>query len=209
MKNIKSYKDFNEEINWKTGIAGAALGASLLTNPMISKSQDVNRIERSIDQSKIIDAKLDNILNEIYSNIKSEDSAKYIELFNKLSNHLSSKYGVVISKQDIQKIDKNKASKMSIFEILGWLGSICLAVCGLPQAWMSFKDKHSEGMSWAFILLWAFGEAFALTYVYDKLDAPLLLNYLTNILVVGIILYYKINPKNQIDQLPDEISEEI
>ena len=59
---------------------------------------------------------------------------------------------------------------------------------------MSYRDKHSHGISWAFVLLWAFGEAFALAYVYDKLDLPLVTNYLTNILILGVILYYKINP---------------
>ena len=84
---------------------------------------------------------------------------------------------------------------MGIVMILGWLGSICLAVSGIPQAWMSYKEKHAHGMSWAFLLLWAFGEIFALAYVYDKLDLPLLLNYSVNILILAVILFYKISPK--------------
>jgi hypothetical protein len=32
-------------------------------------------------------------------------------------------------------------------------------------------------------------------YVYDKLDLPLVMNYATNILILGVILYYKIYPK--------------
>jgi uncharacterized protein with PQ loop repeat len=88
---------------------------------------------------------------------------------------------------------------MTIFEIMGWLGSICLAICGIPQAWQSYKDKHSDGISWGFVLLWAFGEVFALAYVYDKLDLPLLLNYATNILILGVILYYKVKPQNKLE----------
>ena len=101
------------------------------------------------------------------------------------------------SRQSINLYVLNKG--MSIFEILGWLGSICLAICGIPQAWQSFKDKHSHGISWGFVLLWAFGEVFALAYVYDKLDLPLLLNYATNILILAVILYYKVKPQNKLE----------
>jgi len=196
MKTLKSYQDFtNEEIDWKKGIVTTALGASLaMSTPSLAKGDDViNKIETVSNKAKNSDDEvLNNILSEIRSNIKSTDSTKYIELFNKLSSHLSKEYGYEIKAREIPKIDES--SDLTMIEIIGWLGSICLAVCGLPQAWMSYRDKHSHGISWAFVLLWAFGEAFALAYVYDKLDLPLVTNYLTNILILGVILYYKINP---------------
>ena len=109
----------------------------------------------------------------------------------------------ILEQKDLSELSSAGISEqtkgMSIFEILGWLGSICLAICGLPQAWQSFKDKHSYGISWGFVLLWAFGEIFALAYVYDKLDLPLLLNYATNILILAVILYYKIKPQTTAD----------
>ena len=193
---VLSPLNINEKINWKKGIAGAALGVSLaLSTPNIAKGQEmVDKIENVTSKTKLPDVELGNILNDIKNNIKSTDSVKYQELFNRLSTHLSSKYGYQIVSGEVPKIDKS--DNLTIFQILGWLGSICLAVCGLPQAWMSYKDKHSRGISWAFILLWAMGEAFALAYVYDKLDAPLVVNYITNILIVGVILYYKINPSD-------------
>ena len=196
MKQIKTYQDFtNEEIDWKKGIVTTALGASLaMSTPSLAKGDDViNKIETVSNKAKNSDDEvLNNILSEIRSNIKSTDSTKYIELFNKLSSHLSKEYGYEIKAREIPKIDES--SDLTMIEIIGWLGSICLAICGLPQAWMSYRDKHSHGISWAFVLLWAFGEAFALAYVYDKLDLPLVTNYLTNILILGVILYYKINP---------------
>jgi uncharacterized protein with PQ loop repeat len=196
MKTLKSYQDFtNEEIDWKKGIVTTALGASLaMSTPSLAKGDDViNKIETVSNKAKNSDDEvLNNILSEIRSNIKSTDSTKYIELFNKLSSHLSKEYGYEIKAREIPKIDES--SDLTMIEIIGWLGSICLAICGLPQAWMSYRDKHSHGISWAFVLLWAFGEAFALAYVYDKLDLPLVTNYLTNILILGVILYYKINP---------------
>jgi uncharacterized protein with PQ loop repeat len=203
MRNIKQYKDFtNEEINWKKGLAGVTLGASLaLTNPNIAKGQNlVNKIEAITKSKKSSDTILRNILDEIHSNINSKDSAKYIELFTDLSKHLSKEYGYEIKKTEVSSLSNEESKKLTLIEIIGWLGSICLAICGIPQAWMSFKDKHSHGISWAFILLWAFGEAFALAYVYDKLDLPLVVNYLTNILIVGVILYFKINPKSKPDE---------
>ena len=196
MKTLKSYQDFtNEEIDWKKGIVTTALGASLaMSTPSLAKGDDViNKIETVSNKAKNSDDEvLNNILSEIRSNIKSTDSTKYIELFNKLSSHLSKEYGYEIKAREIPKIDES--SDLTMIEIIGWLGSICLAICGLPQAWMSYRDKNSHGISWGFVLLWAFGEAFALTYVYDKLDLPLVVNYMTNILIVGVILYYKINP---------------
>ena len=29
-----------------------------------------------------------------------------------------------------------------MFNLFGYLGSICLAVCAAPQAWKSYKDKQ-------------------------------------------------------------------
>lgn len=144
------------------------------------------------------DSVLSSILDEIQENLESRDSSKYIKLFDKLNSHLEEEYNFKI-KQDIEQLDTagGVPGSMSLFEIIGWLGSICLAVCAIPQAWMSYKEKHSEGISWAFLLLWAFGELFALAYVYDKLDLPLLVNYATNILVLGVILYYKIKPQTE------------
>ena len=76
--------------------------------------------------------------------------------------------------------------------LIGWIGSFMLAICAVPQAYKSYVDKHSDGISWYFLLLWLFGEVFLLVYVINKLDIPLIINYLCNIFIVVIILYYKI-----------------
>jgi uncharacterized protein with PQ loop repeat len=80
-------------------------------------------------------------------------------------------------------------------EIIGYIGSIMLAICGLPQAIESYKTKSSEGLTWGFILLWFFGELFTFAYVLPKMDLPLLINYSVNIIFLIIILYFKIFPK--------------
>jgi len=80
-------------------------------------------------------------------------------------------------------------------ETIGYIGSILLAICGLPQAIESYKTKSSEGLTWGFILLWFFGEIFTFAYILPKMDLPLLINYSVNIIFLIIILYFKIFPK--------------
>ena len=222
MKKLKTYENFiNEEIDFRRGIAAAGLMGALTTSPVVSQTTTPNsmsiqtekdgvevyknQIEEisTIRKEKSKDEKLSTILDEIKSNINSKDSAKFIELYTKLTSHIESEYGYKIPEQKVEELNEagiaSMAKNMTIFEIMGWLGSICLAICGIPQAWQSYKDKHSDGISWGFVLLWAFGEVFALAYVYDKLDLPLLLNYATNILILGVILYYKVRPQNKLE----------
>jgi len=223
MKYIKSYQEHNEGL--KSTLAGVGLAATLLGSPS-AKSREINTYQyfqnqpdgtivynqvsklSSIRNEKVKDTELIQILDEIKSNVSSTDTSKYLELFNKLSTHLEDKYGYKFEQRNIDELDeasigelKVGKDEMSLFAILGWLGSICLAICGVPQAWMSYKEKHSHGISWAFLLLWAFGEVFALAYVYDKLDLPLLLNYSVNILILAVILYFKVSPK--VEMSPD------
>jgi uncharacterized protein with PQ loop repeat len=77
-------------------------------------------------------------------------------------------------------------------ENIGWLGSILLAFCGLPQAIESYKTKSSEGLTWGFIGMWFIGEIMTFIYILPKLDLPLLFNYSANIIFLLIIIYYKI-----------------
>lgn len=82
-------------------------------------------------------------------------------------------------------------------ELFGWVGGILLAICGLPQAILSWRQGHSEGIDWSFLWAWFIGEVFLLVHVLhlyglNWLAAPLLLNYAFNIVLVGVILRYKI-----------------
>ena len=81
---------------------------------------------------------------------------------------------------------------MYTINAVGILGAILLALCGAPQAYMSFKNKHSDGVSTSFALMWFFGEVMMLIYVAQSLDWILIGNYVFNIFLVGIILYYKV-----------------
>jgi uncharacterized protein with PQ loop repeat len=80
-------------------------------------------------------------------------------------------------------------------ETIGYIGSIMLAICGLPQAIESYKTKSSEGLTWGFIGLWFWGEIFTFAYILPKMDLPLLINYSVNIIFLLVIIYFKLFPK--------------
>jgi uncharacterized protein with PQ loop repeat len=79
--------------------------------------------------------------------------------------------------------------------MIGYIGSILLAVCGAPQAILSIKQGHSKGISFYFLLLWSLGEIFTLIYILPKEDKPLLLNYVSNIIFLAVIWKYKLFPR--------------
>jgi uncharacterized protein with PQ loop repeat len=80
-------------------------------------------------------------------------------------------------------------------ETIGWLGSILLAFCGLPQAIESWKTKSSDGLTWGFLLMWLFGEIFTIIYIFPTMILPLIFNYTANVIFLSIIVYFKIFPK--------------
>ena len=79
-------------------------------------------------------------------------------------------------------------------EIIGWIGSILLAFCGLPQAIESYRTKSSDGLTWGLLLMWFWGEIFTIIYIIPKWHWPLIFNYTANIIFLLVILYYKIRP---------------
>lgn len=80
-------------------------------------------------------------------------------------------------------------------EMIGWIGSILLAFCGLPQAIESWKTKNSDGLTWGFLIMWGLGEIFTIIYIIPKWHWPLIFNYTANIIFISIIVYYKIKPR--------------
>ena len=80
-------------------------------------------------------------------------------------------------------------------EYIGWIGSILLAFCGLPQAIESYKTKNSDGLSGGFLIMWGVGEIFTIIYILPKWHWPLIFNYTANLIFISVILYYKIKPR--------------
>lgn len=78
---------------------------------------------------------------------------------------------------------------------LGWLGSLCLAMCGLPAAIQCYKEKHANGLNYAFLILWTVGEICVLIPVVSMGKIWLVVNYSTNLLFLLIIWYFKLKSK--------------
>ena len=79
-------------------------------------------------------------------------------------------------------------------ELIAYIGGILLTICGIPEVIRTIKDKRCH-LGWPFLLLWFFGEIFMLIYSLDLKSNPLIMNYLFNTIIVGIMLYYKIKIK--------------
>ena len=87
-----------------------------------------------------------------------------------------------------------------ILETIGWLGAFFFAICAVPQAWQSYKEGHSHGLSWMFLIFWLLGEIFMTIYVWPTGDLPLLSNYIVNLILTSVIFYYKVHPRILIDK---------
>lgn len=80
-------------------------------------------------------------------------------------------------------------------EVIAWIGSILLALCGIPQAIKSFREKHADGLSVVFILMWFGGEILVLIYTLHLRDWALVFNYAANIALISVLVRYKFWPK--------------
>jgi hypothetical protein len=78
--------------------------------------------------------------------------------------------------------------------VIGWLSSLCLTLCGLPLAWEALRTGHVRGIHSYFILLWTVGELLGIVYVWG--DKPLMLNYGFNLAVCIILCWYNWRPRD-------------
>ena len=91
-------------------------------------------------------------------------------------------------------------------EAAGWIGNICLAVCGVPLAVRCLRtgttSPQLDGLG-LFLPLWVTGEFMTLAYVIALGDWPLLLNYSANVAALSIVIRYHFWPTNKgVDWLP-------
>lgn len=82
-----------------------------------------------------------------------------------------------------------------IYTTIGWLAAFFLAICGVPQAYFSWRKKHSRGVSWGLLICWFLGEFLMLLYILPMWNFPLLITSVINIGAVSIILYYKVRDR--------------
>ena len=83
-----------------------------------------------------------------------------------------------------------------MIELIGWLGGVLFAVCGIPQAWDCYKAKNADGLAPAFLWSWILAEVLTLFYIsaQDNVLMPLIVNYIFNLLSLTVIMYYKYSP---------------
>jgi uncharacterized protein with PQ loop repeat len=82
-----------------------------------------------------------------------------------------------------------------MIEAIGFASAFLLAVCGIPQAWKSWKTKSSAGVSFAFLGIWLAGEILLLAYASARHLGPMMVNASLNIMIIGIILRYPLDRK--------------
>lgn len=81
-----------------------------------------------------------------------------------------------------------------MIELVGIFGMVCFSICGIPEAYISWRRKRSN-VTLGFLLLWLIGEVCTAYYVlYTSADWILLCNYLVNFICILIIGRYKLWP---------------
>ena len=81
---------------------------------------------------------------------------------------------------------------MEILSLMGWTGSIMLALCALPETIKAIRTKKCS-LTLTTILLWLFGEVLVLIPICILTPKGwLIVNYGTNVILTLILLYYKI-----------------
>jgi len=82
-------------------------------------------------------------------------------------------------------------------EIIGWIGNILFAICGIPQVIKTFRSKSAKDLSLLFLWLWFSGELLSFIYILTgdletgDYHFPLYFNYIVNIFMACFLLYAK------------------
>lgn len=87
-----------------------------------------------------------------------------------------------------------------MFEILGIIGTVSLAIGGIPQIIKVIRSGHAVGISAGMIWCWVIGFSTLFLYVIKchPNDYILLLNYGFNFFVALILARYKYCPKKPV-----------
>lgn len=83
-----------------------------------------------------------------------------------------------------------------------------LAFCAVPEVIRTVKDKRCH-VGWGLLLMWYLGEIFVFYHVLINIgDKPLLFNYLLNIILISVMVYYKLTAKKISGKVKQPIGEE-
>lgn len=84
-----------------------------------------------------------------------------------------------------------------MFELIGWISGLCLAICGVPLAWEAVLKGRTLGINKPFLWLWYIGEVMGIIYCISLGSYPLIFNYGFNILLISPVLYYTYFPRKR------------
>jgi uncharacterized protein with PQ loop repeat len=79
-----------------------------------------------------------------------------------------------------------------MFELIGLMGSLFLAVNSWPQAWMAYKNKTAQGVSLYLLILATIGGVCSLFYVVATKQYAIIPNFLCGLMGVLVVFYYKL-----------------
>lgn len=83
-----------------------------------------------------------------------------------------------------------------LVEIIGWIGTLGFATCGIPLAWHCYKQGNGVGQNKPFLLMWLLGELGTIIYVLATLPtAVLLVNYGINLICLLTVLRFTYLPR--------------
>lgn len=81
-------------------------------------------------------------------------------------------------------------------EIFGFMSTLCLALCGIPQTYTCFKTGNAKGLSVLFLFAWCAGEILLIPYaIYLDWAVPILINASINLIIVITIFKYYYFPR--------------
>ena len=78
-------------------------------------------------------------------------------------------------------------------ETVGYLGSVFLAINAIPELIRTVNDRRCH-IGWPMLIFWALGEICMTAYSLHLSNIPLMLNYIFNLIIVIVMLYYKFRP---------------
>jgi len=87
-------------------------------------------------------------------------------------------------------------------DVIGWIGSVAFAFCGIPQAWECFKNRSAKGINPFFIGLWLIGEICYVVSVLMKFGWVhwMMFNYIVNIFSIAVITFYMMRDRKNMVQ---------
>ena len=79
-----------------------------------------------------------------------------------------------------------------MMNFLAITGGLSLSICSIPQMIYTIQTGDTSSFSYWFLGLWAYGELALLICLWQRIMWPIKLNYLVNLIITLVILYYKI-----------------